>query len=213
MNITKKTIMDTAERLFAEQGLQTVSVRKIMQEAKLNLALSHYYFGSKENLIKEVLCRRIIPMNEERLHLLERLENESENNSLTLEDVLSAFFAPVIILIDDCPSFGRLLGHVHMMPDEMIKKFYWELFEEVIDRFTQVFRKVFPAFLTSSQRLCRVYFMMGGMLQIMTSFQEAKELAGARGDEITKEIILSEIIAFTAAGLRADPGCQQVVSE
>ena len=45
---TKHKILDTAERLFANQGYGATSMRQIIGEAGVNLASIHYHFGSKE---------------------------------------------------------------------------------------------------------------------------------------------------------------------
>src|SRR5580698_9167862 len=48
-------IMDAAERLCAERGLEAVSVRDIVAEAGVNLASINYYFGSRNNLLVAIL--------------------------------------------------------------------------------------------------------------------------------------------------------------
>lgn len=50
--------MDAAERLFAEQGVEAVSVRAINAAAGLAPAAVHYHFGSKDALLDAVLIRR-----------------------------------------------------------------------------------------------------------------------------------------------------------
>ena len=47
MNDTKERILDTAERLFAQQGYAATSLRGIIAEAGVNLAAVHYHFHSK----------------------------------------------------------------------------------------------------------------------------------------------------------------------
>ena len=41
-------ILDVAERLFAEQGFEAISIREISKAADINIAMVSYYFGSKE---------------------------------------------------------------------------------------------------------------------------------------------------------------------
>lgn len=52
---TKLALMMAAGELFAEHGLQGASVRAIADKAGANIAAINYYFGSKENLYREVL--------------------------------------------------------------------------------------------------------------------------------------------------------------
>ncbi|GLR68595.1 TetR family transcriptional regulator [Acidocella aquatica] len=55
---TAARILDSAETLFARRGFYGVSLRDIAAEAGVPLALSHYHFGSKENLFSAIIDRR-----------------------------------------------------------------------------------------------------------------------------------------------------------
>ncbi len=48
-------ILDAARRLFADNGFSGTSTRRIAEAAKVNLAMIHYYFGSKELLYRRVI--------------------------------------------------------------------------------------------------------------------------------------------------------------
>src|SRR5438552_11594715 len=54
---TRSRILDVAEELFGEQGLDRVSIRDITRKAKVNLAAINYHFGSKEDLVVAVFER------------------------------------------------------------------------------------------------------------------------------------------------------------
>ncbi|HMC58416.1 MAG TPA: helix-turn-helix domain-containing protein, partial [Candidatus Solibacter sp.] len=89
---TKQKILDTAERLFGEQGYDATSLRHIIAEAGVNLAAVHYHFGSKEELLDEVVVRRAGPVNEARIAMLDRLE--AAEGPPVVEKVLEAFLLP-----------------------------------------------------------------------------------------------------------------------
>ena len=55
-------ILDTAESLFARQGYAATSVREIAETVDVNPAMVHYYFGSKHNLLRQVLDRTLEPL-------------------------------------------------------------------------------------------------------------------------------------------------------
>ncbi len=74
---TKQKILDTAQRLIGEQGYSGTSLRHIIAEAGVNLAAVHYHFGSKEELLDELVARKAGPVNEERLRRLDRLTNRT----------------------------------------------------------------------------------------------------------------------------------------
>lgn len=48
-------LLQAAERLFADRGLESTSIRDLAREAQVNVAAVNYYFGSKENLYLEAL--------------------------------------------------------------------------------------------------------------------------------------------------------------
>jgi AcrR family transcriptional regulator len=52
-------ILQVAERLFAEKGFDGTSIRDIAAEAGANISMISYYFGSKENLMVEIIRSRI----------------------------------------------------------------------------------------------------------------------------------------------------------
>jgi AcrR family transcriptional regulator len=48
-------ILEVAETLFAEKGFDGTSIRNIAKEAKINIAMVSYYFGSKERLLEALI--------------------------------------------------------------------------------------------------------------------------------------------------------------
>jgi AcrR family transcriptional regulator len=51
-------ILEVAETLFAEKGFDGTSIRNIAKEAKINIAMVSYYFGSKERLLESLILYR-----------------------------------------------------------------------------------------------------------------------------------------------------------
>jgi AcrR family transcriptional regulator len=52
-------ILQVAEMLFAEKGFDGTSIRDIAKEAKINVAMVSYYFGSKEQLLESLVIFRV----------------------------------------------------------------------------------------------------------------------------------------------------------
>jgi AcrR family transcriptional regulator len=55
LNDKKIQILEVAERLFSEKGFEGTSIRDISKEAKINIAMVSYYFGSKEMLLEALI--------------------------------------------------------------------------------------------------------------------------------------------------------------
>jgi AcrR family transcriptional regulator len=80
---TPLRLLLTAERLFAEEGVDTVTVRRISQAAdQRNNSVLQYHFGSKDALIEAILDYRMTPMNARRLESLEEAERRGERWSV-----------------------------------------------------------------------------------------------------------------------------------
>lgn len=60
MDLNEKQIhiLQIAETLFAENGFERTSIRNIAKEAKINIAMVSYYFGSKEKLLETLINYR-----------------------------------------------------------------------------------------------------------------------------------------------------------
>ncbi|AWA31450.1 TetR family transcriptional regulator [Flavobacterium magnum] len=58
-NDKQMRILQVAEQLFAEKGFDGTSIRNIAREAKINIAMVSYYFGSKEKMLEALIISRI----------------------------------------------------------------------------------------------------------------------------------------------------------
>src|ERR1700682_6647964 len=85
---TKARILDAAEALFMEHGFEATSLRTITAAAGANLAAVNYHFGTKEELFEAVLARRLDPMNQERIDLLDKVEREAGGKPASCEKIL-----------------------------------------------------------------------------------------------------------------------------
>ena len=200
---TKTAILDAAERLFAERGVGGVSVRSVLAEAGVNAALAHYHFGGRSGLIREVLRRRVEPLNEKRLELLAAVESEAGPDGPTLEAGLRAFFAPLVDLLDEHPDFARLLGQLHVAADPELRESFLRLFGDVVRRFADVLKAGLPPGLSGPQRVSRTHFVLGAMILTLANYADMALMARGRFKPPRGEALLREMVAFCAAGLTA----------
>jgi AcrR family transcriptional regulator len=72
-----------AERLFAENGIQGVSLRQINEAAgQRNASATHYHFGSRDGLVSAVFEYRMGFINARRLARMEALAREAKLSDL-----------------------------------------------------------------------------------------------------------------------------------
>jgi AcrR family transcriptional regulator len=80
---TRAELLRSAERLIAEKGLGSVSVKMITTDAGArNPSAVHYHFGSIESLIKEVFAKRYREIEEERARRLEKVDQRDPQHRL-----------------------------------------------------------------------------------------------------------------------------------
>lgn len=68
---TRERILIAAERLFAEHGVEHVSLREVGERAgQRNNSAVQYHFGDKKGLIQALYDLRLVPLNEARTRML-----------------------------------------------------------------------------------------------------------------------------------------------
>jgi AcrR family transcriptional regulator len=85
---TQERILNAAERLFAEHGIDAVSTRDIIDAAGVNGGAIHYHFGTREQLIVALVERRAGYLGVQRDRYLDDLEASGEINLRSVVDVL-----------------------------------------------------------------------------------------------------------------------------
>ena len=85
---TAERLLEAAERLIAERGLDATSVRAICAQAGANVAAVHYHYGSKDALVDAVLERRMGDLTERRLAMLRPVAAEPRPSPRAVVDAL-----------------------------------------------------------------------------------------------------------------------------
>src|ERR1700733_3014619 len=93
---TRLSILAAAERCFAEGGFDGVSLRTITEVAGVDLALVNYHFGSKDNLLREVIARRARIVHDDRVRALEVARHDAGTKSPSVEAIVTAFLEPLL---------------------------------------------------------------------------------------------------------------------
>ena len=189
---TQDKILDTAERLFGDHGYAGTSLRQIIGEAGVNLAAIHYHFGGKEELLHQLVTRKVGPVNQDRLALLDRFEAEANPGPVPLEKLLRAFLEPPLLRLKEHPDFGKLMGRLYgegLMPAIAEKHF-----QAIVTRFTAAFARSLPE-LDERAVAIRLQFMVGAMAHTM--------LFGCQQFSIDAGLLVRELVAFIVGGLKA----------
>ncbi|GAA1578220.1 TetR/AcrR family transcriptional regulator [Kribbella hippodromi] len=79
VNATRELILSTAERLFAERGVHEVSNRQISEAAgQGNNTAVGYHFGTKTDLVRAIVHKHAVPVEERRRELIAELGAEPD---------------------------------------------------------------------------------------------------------------------------------------
>lgn len=93
-------IKKTALRLFAERGVDGVTVREIAAAAgQKNHGAVGYYFGSKEALVRAIVVDGAIALDRDRNAALDRIEAEGGPSSI--RDIVNVLIYPVLAFEDE----------------------------------------------------------------------------------------------------------------
>ena len=208
---TAEKILDTAERLFADEGTAAVSLRKIICKAGVNIAAVHYHFGSKEELIKAVFHRRLSAINEVRLNKLSELREKHADKPIPIEELLRAFLSPAIAFSDNKEKGGghffRLAARAHSEPDPAVQQVLFAELKDVIDAYIKELERSLPK-LSNIERSMRLTFVAGAMLQAVLIPQKPIFVERFLGEEPSKDEMLEMLLAFCCDGIKGAGGKQ-----
>ena len=202
---TRDRLVQSAERLFARNGFDGVSVRDIANDAKANSALVGYYFGGKEGLLAEVYTRHCAPLKQERARLLAAYSGQGRTP--TLEEVLEAFIRPSLEATRDehgGTSFSRLRAILSGENSSLLEQLVAQNFDDSSKVFVKALCKCLPV-LSREDVLWRFHFLLGTIYYTAAGPHRIKMLSKGHCDPGDPVATTRELIPFIAAGFRALP--------
>ena len=214
-DLTRKRILDTAEHLFARHGFHRISLRDITREAGVNTASVNYHFGNRESLVREVIERRLIPVNSERIRRLDALQAR-DDDSISVQSILRAFVEPSVKLLTRDPAardFVGIIGQGMADPDETIKKVFMEQVRPVFARMAVLLARAMPHVPQDTINL-RLHCFIGAFAHCMRMMgvQSLHSVDGVPGigswqNDVMQSAdhIMNSMMAFCVAGMEAPP--------
>lgn len=200
---TKDRILNAAECLFAQQGFSGTSLREVTARADVNIAAVNYHFGSKENLINEVFRRRMDEMSDARISLLEQAVAEHPGQ---IEAILHAFVMPALAVSHDRAggvAFIRVIARAYAEKNDGLRAFLSARYGHVLRDFAKALSGCLPG-LNKEQLYWRLDFIAGALTYAMADFGTIKRPRDI-SEEAHQQRAAAELIAFAAAGLKAEP--------
>jgi AcrR family transcriptional regulator len=199
----RQQLIAAAERLFAESGIDAVSLRQINVAAgQKNSSAAHYHFGSKEALILSIYQVRMARVNARRLETLDRIQ--AENRQSDVRALIEAIVMPIVAEIDADESgqhyirfMAQAIGHPQLDLMELSRQEH----ASGLSLALEMLRKAVPHVPSPlfGQRFGLAFE------QIVHSLADREKLRHSRGDtfEIDAGLFVSNLIDTISGGMSA----------
>jgi AcrR family transcriptional regulator len=114
---TANQLLDVAEQLFAERGIEAVSLREIGRIAQSrNTSVANYHFKDKTGLVHAVLDRRFSVIDQRRRILLDEAIASAANGQPELDALVVVLYGPLIEQLD---TDGYYIGFVDKLTQDL----------------------------------------------------------------------------------------------
>lgn len=209
---TKAAIMDAAEILMAEHGLNGASIRAIVAKAGANTAAIHYHFNSREGLVAAILRRSGGYVSRRRLEMIQ--EFDRGGGTPTPMDVVNLLVDPMIeLLVREGEAGRRFLRFIARLqfdrrsqPEgsalhiQEERKYY----PEIRQRLTRLAEQACPD-VSDTDLKQRINMAIDTLLQSLANaeFMSTEWESNEQCDELPR--FAANLKAFLAAGLAAPP--------
>lgn len=203
---TRQKILDAAESLFTQYGINGVSLREIAQKADIRISNLQYHFKTREDLYHAVFERRIHAINEDRLSRLNEIERVSGFDDAHLEDIVRALVEPMVMRARDTKSGGEnyatLLNQVSNEPAEYARRISREFFDPIARITIKAFEKALPDLDMNSLPWTYI-FAVGAMAASISRTDRVKRLSDNACDAMDVARTVSLLVPFIVGGMRA----------
>lgn len=204
---TRNRILDTAEKLFAEHGFASVSLRTITSVAKVNIAAVNYYFKSKDALFEAIFVRRVVPINRERLRRLDEVMAKKQPAEAAIEGLVRAFVEPHLRLTQEYGPGGsaimQFMGRINTEPNHAVERIVLKQYDENWWRFSAAMHKLLPH-LDKAAIYWRFYYMLGTLYYVTST----RTWLPSRSEDLCHpedpDSVLEQIVPFLVAAFKAE---------
>jgi AcrR family transcriptional regulator len=161
---TRKRIIDTAEALFAERGVESTSLLEIAKASgQKNRSALQYHFTNKEGLLDAVLDKHAQDISDARVLMLDQLERRGD---YTLYELIEALVLPMASQLDN-PDGGRAFLKIHsqLMTTETYSELRQRRDKDNADT-QRLFAMTAPFLNTEDQEAVSARFLLAGCLLV-----------------------------------------------
>jgi AcrR family transcriptional regulator len=195
---TRQALLDAAVHLFADSGIEAVSVRAVNRAAGVAPAAVHYHFGSKAALLRAVVARQgeaVVGEMMQRGHAL--LAAATEPSPRAIIEVLSE---PYRALLGREPEIGkawmRVVAQLSIAGDELVGGTEAEI--NVV--LGSLVHRAFPA---ATESECRRALRLAVITLIQLLVQPADDAPGPHSkpyEDVVVDFVTGGLVAASGSG-------------
>jgi len=211
---TMKRFLEAAEDVFGRYGYEGTTIRAIAAKASVNLGTLKHYWGSKRELFRDLLQRRLRPIHDESNARLAAVEAAATRTAkLDPGQVLACLIEPAFLVgvksaNDDYNDpevrsrFHLFFGRVLMDPSPEVVAESNDLFEDTTSHFLRLLRRACPE-LSTAELDWRVNCVFGavGFAQVYT--ERIGRFVGSEAD-VDDALAARWVMHFLTQGIGAD---------
>ena len=199
---TRTKILDAAELLFADLSYEGTALRDVSEAAKANIALSIYYFGTKQNLFNAVVARRGAEIEATRMATLATIAPTLSAEE-TIRALVRGYVAPFVEA-----RFSRdpqWVAYANLVP-ALVNVRRWiplttKLFDKAFRAYIDRFRNALPE-ARHNDILNSFRYMLGAMVYVCSrSDRFAKDIdpkPASRQQEM--ELAMDSLVEYSVGG-------------
>lgn len=200
-------MLDAAEALFAEQGMEETSVRQITGRAGVNVSSVNYHFGSKDHLAEAVFERVVARVTAQRLYNLDRLMRIADDAGTgpDLSEVVSTFVETY--LGDGNEAQGVLMARFILLhrlsPNPATKRIVDAYLDPLAVAYVTAFQRTCPD--VPREVMVRRYLMMVSTIVLTTTEDRDGDrlsvLSEGRSSISDRSAARDALVRFVVAGI------------
>ena len=203
---TRILLLNTAERLFGQNGVTATSLREVMKVAVVNMAMVHYYFKNKDGLLDAILERRLVPINQARLNLLGQYALEAGGQPLGMDDIIKAYVEPFIRLRDNADEGGedflKLFAWLRMEPNFAYHQLMKKHLGDSLTAFQKELKRSLPD--KTDEELNWKWAFLGGTVVMTITLMDQIDWFNDEGDMGgSADWIIKNLVNYTSAGFQS----------
>ena len=197
----RESLLNTAEELFAQHGVDAVSLRNINAAAGVSPGVLHYHFGSREVLVLELISRHMSGLMAERESMLQALLSIERP---AVRDIMAALVQPLARLALAGGVAGtryvQFITRLYADRSPLLEEFT-ERYQDINRHYAELLRRALPAERPEVLDL-KMAMANHAMLQMLSDLTATdRPWLAAALKEVGKQQLVEMLVDFMSSGI------------